>query len=218
MEAGGDIIITKGVLGDNSAMIKSGRTVRAAYLENCVVYAGTAILADCAINAQLYSDGAIRIVSGRGTVIGGLLTAVDRVDVNVIGARSGVLTEIALGQRSFALIEATDLERSLEQMKKEHKELERSLEYLEQQEPSKEISAKISNFRLRYATTGLKLDAMRRRLKLLREERFDLSQCRLCCQVVYPKAKISIGSDTITVSDLETQCNVHLSKKGIQLR
>ena len=130
MEAGGDIIITKGVLGDNSAMIKSGRTVRAAYLENCVVYAGTAILADCAINAQLYSDGAIRIVSGRGTVIGGLLTAVDRVDVNVIGARSGVLTEIALGQRSFALIEATDLERSLEQMKKEHKELERSLEYL----------------------------------------------------------------------------------------
>lgn len=77
-------------------MIKSGRTVRAAYLENCVVYAGTAILADCAINAQLYSDGAIRIVSGRGTVIGGLLTAVDRVDVNVIGARSGVLTEIAL--------------------------------------------------------------------------------------------------------------------------
>ena len=218
VEAGGDIIITKGVLGDNSAMIKSGRTVRAAYLENCVVYAGTAILADCAINAQLYSDGAIRIVSGRGTVIGGLLTAVDRVDVNVIGARSGVLTEIALGQRSFALIEATDLERSLEQMKKEHKELERSLEYLEQQEPSKEISAKISNFRLRYATTGLKLDAMRRRLKLLREERFDLSQCRLCCQVVYPKAKISIGSDTITVSDLETQCNVHLSKKGIQLR
>ena len=66
VEAGGDIIITKGVLGDNSAMIKSGRTVRAAYLENCVVYAGTAILADCAINAQLYSDGAIRIVSGRG--------------------------------------------------------------------------------------------------------------------------------------------------------
>lgn len=64
-------------------------------------------MADCAINAQLYSDGAIRIVSGRGTVIGGLLTAVDRVDVNVIGARSGVLTEIALGQRSFALIEAT---------------------------------------------------------------------------------------------------------------
>ena len=50
-------------------------------------------------------------------------------------------------------------------MKKEHKELERSLEYLEQQEPSKEIIAKISNFRLRYATTGLKLDAMRRRLK-----------------------------------------------------
>ena len=94
----------------------------------------------------------------------------------------------------------------------------RDLEYLEQQEPSKEISAKISNFRLRYATTGLKLDAMRRRLKLLREERFDLSQCRLCCQVVYPKAKISIGSDTITVSNLETQCNVHLSKKGIQLR
>ena len=110
---------------------------------------------------------------GAVPLLGGLLTAVDRVDVNVIGARSGVLTEIALGQRSFALIEATDLERSLEQMKKEHKELERSLEYLEQQEPSKEISAKISNFRLRYATTGLKLDAMRRRLKLLREERFD---------------------------------------------
>ena len=92
------------------------------------------------------------------------------------------------------------------------------MEYLEQQEPSKEISAKISNFRLRYATTGLKLDAMRRRLKLLREERFDLSQCRLSCQVVYPKAKISIGSETITVSDLVSQCYVHLSKKGIQLR
>ncbi len=101
----------------------------------------------------------------------------------------------------------------MEQMKKEHKELERSLEYLEQQEPSKEISAKISNFRLRYATTGLKL-TLCRRLKLLREERFDLSQCRLCCQVVYPKAKISIGSDTITVSNLETQCNVHLSKRN----
>lgn len=217
VETEGDLIVTKGILGDDRAVIKSGKSVRAAYLENCVVYAGTTIQADCVLNAQLYSDGNIQIVNGRGTVIGGVLTAVDRVEAKIIGARSGVLTEIILGQRSFALVEASELEDSLEQLNRERRELKRTIEYLEQQEPTPEHSATLSRYRLRHATVSLKTETTVKRLKALREEQFDLSRCRLICQTLYPRAKITIGSESLSVEDVLEGCNVHTTKNGIRL-
>lgn len=75
IDAGGDIIIRKGVLGDGRAVIKSQRSVNAQFLENCVVYAKDSVIASSILTANVYSDDQIVVRTGRGTIIGGKLTA-----------------------------------------------------------------------------------------------------------------------------------------------
>ncbi len=101
IDAGGDLLITRGVVGDNRATIRSGGCLRVKFLENCVVHAKESVYADCIMNSEIHSDNSINVLSGRGSVIGGSLTAMERIQARMIGAQSGRRTELTLGVQSF---------------------------------------------------------------------------------------------------------------------
>lgn len=101
IDAGGDLLITRGVVGDNRAFLRSQGCIRVKFLENCVAYAKESVYADCIMNSEIYSDNSINVRSGRGSVIGGSLTAAERIYARMIGAQSGRRTELTLGVLSF---------------------------------------------------------------------------------------------------------------------
>ena len=109
INAGGDLLITRGVVGDNRASIKSGGSIRVKFLENCVAYARESVYADCIMNSEIYSDNSINVLSGRGSVIGGSLTAAERIRARMIGAQSGRRTELTLGVLSAGKFDMQNL-------------------------------------------------------------------------------------------------------------
>ena len=206
VEADGNIIITKGVLGDNKAIIRSRKTVRAKYLENCVVYAGDCVFADCIISSQVYSDNRVSVLSGRGTIIGGCISAAVLVEAAVLGSKAGRRTEIILGrmpnveqERQTSALESEDLQGQLA-------ELERQIPYLERREETAESAKLLSKLRLNRSVLSMKLEKLSRRMAELEGLNPDLEICRMRCGTVYPVTNVTIGSATRTIHNVWVTC------------
>ncbi len=98
--AGGDLLISRGVVGDERALLRSKGNLRVKFLENCKVYAKASVYADSIITSQVYSDETICVTSGRGSIIGGELSAARMIQAKLLGARSGRETHLTLGEMS----------------------------------------------------------------------------------------------------------------------
>lgn len=206
VEAGRDIIIANGVLGDNKALLKSRGSVRAKYLENCVVYSGGCTYAECIMASRIFSDNRIVVTSGRGTVIGGGLTAAVGIQAAIIGAKSGRETEITLGVLPYVQEELQNIEIDLGAIHKELEELERQLRYIESRQGISDSSTPLAKGRLRRSVLVMKEDKLVRRIKELQSQQPDLSKCRLECGTVYPVTRLTIGTAFRCIEQLWTKC------------
>ncbi|MBD5147976.1 MAG: DUF342 domain-containing protein [Oscillibacter sp.] len=190
VEAGGDLIVAKGVQGNDQAVIRSQRNVFVKYLENCSVYARGNLQADCIINCEVYSDGDVQVRSGRGTIIGGRIRAARTVSASIVGSKSELTTAIDLGG-----MPCEDFEREL--LQKEIHDLEEELEKTVLQPESPHKLQKLS-------TTRMKLSISRNKLNLFdknsgeapaetEEGEEKKSPCRLEFGVAYGGTEIIIG-------------------------
>ncbi|MDD3202341.1 MAG: FapA family protein, partial [Pygmaiobacter massiliensis] len=183
VEADGDIIVTKGVLGDNKALLKSKKSVKAKYLENCVVYSGDCTFADCIINSEIYSDQRISVLTGRGTILGGSLTAAGQIEANIIGSQSGRKTEIVLGVLPYVQKEQDDNQGSKEEENKKHADL-----------------------RLRKSVLALKEAKLVKRQQELMEMKVDRARCRLEAGTIYPTTILQIGAAVRKIEEVWKGC------------
>ena len=206
VEAGGDLIVVKGVQGNDQAVIRSQRSVFVKYLENCSVYARGNLQADCIINCEVYSDGSVQVRSGRGTIIGGRIRAAREVSASIVGSKSEIPTFIDLGGQP-----CEDFEKGL--LIKELKELEAALEKTELQPESPHKLKTLS-------TTRMKISVNKNKLKLFDKNGQDAAEDqeepsgRLEFGVAYPGAEVIIGPAIYRFSHETHQSSASLSEEG----
>ena len=167
VEAGGDIVITRGVVGDNRALLRSHGAVRVKYLENCVVYAAKGVYADCIMNSQIFSDDVISVMSGRGSVIGGALTAARLIKARMIGAQSGRQTQLTLGVLPYVQSELQNIKEDMRVLGREREQLDKELSYLESKQGLEGSSGKLAKARIRRSVLGLKEQQLKKRKEQL---------------------------------------------------
>lgn len=222
VEAGGDVVISKGVLGNEKAVIRSKGLVRAKFLENCTVYSADCTYADCIIACRIYSDKKISVMTGRGTVIGGLLVAAESVECLCLGSKADRETQIILGQRPCARQELQKIPESLKAMEKEREELGRTMAYLEERAANggrtSDEEQKFSDAKLRVSILALKADRLTKRRQELQADQTDLALCRLSCGTAYPTTKITIGSDSRVLEEVWQKCNAYYSMEDREIR
>ena len=212
VEAGTDLLITKGVVGDNRALLKCQGTLRAKYLESCVIYAGKAVYSDCIMNSQVHSDGIIDVTSGRGSVVGGALVAAAGIRAKMIGAESGRRTELTMGVLPVVQAELLDLREELEVNHKESEELDRQLSYLEARLGMEGSDPRIAKARMRRSVLAMKEQQAVNRIEALEGQTADLSHCRLECDLVYPITTLQVGNATWTAKTNVVRCRVAYSE------
>ncbi len=208
VEAGTDLLITKGVVGDNRALLKCQGILRAKYLESCVIYAGQGVYSDCIMNSQVHSDGIIDVTTGRGSVVGGTLVAATGIRAKMIGAESGRRTELAMGFLPVVQAELQDLRSELEENRKESAELDRQLAYLEARLGMEGSDPRIAKARMRRSVLAMKEQQAVSRIDALAGQSADLSHCRLECDLVYPITTLQVGSATWTAKTNIVHCRV----------
>lgn len=208
VEAGGDLIVRKGVQGNNQAILRAHRGVFARYLESCCVCVRDDLEAECVINCDVYSNGSVTVRSGRGAIIGGTIRAAKQVSANIIGSRSECQTGINLGGKPFDAFEERGLARELTQ-------LEQRLEEMGRQPDSPEKQQGMSKLRMQISVKKMRLQKFDK--ELVAEAAGSGDQGRMSCGTAYPGTEIVIGNASLKVTKETFQCTAALSNGQVIL-
>lgn len=217
VEGGNGVLVTCGVLGDNRAFIKSGSYIKAKYLENCVAYAADCIYADCIMASQIFSDNAVDVTSGRGTIIGGTIVSAQSIKSRVIGTESGRETNIILGTLPYVQNELDGIETDLQASYQELEQLERDLVYLADKAGMAGSNEKLGKARLRKSVVSMKIQSLIKKRERLEPMVPDLTRCRLESSTVYPITKLTIQGVIWQAKSVRHSCKLAFDPKTAEI-
>ncbi len=203
MEAGGDLIVAKGILGDSRAVIRAHHDIYAKYIENCTVHSRGNLQTDCMVNCNVYCDGEVHIRTGRGIIVGGRISAAQRIDAKIIGSKSESVTYITLGGQPCANYERTILEEEIRTMEAE-------LEKIERQPDSPAKAQRMGKLRLDLSIGRMKLGQFDKELKKLKERLDAQGGCKLKCDIAYPGMVLTIGEATMHLTKETSSVNARM--------
>lgn len=210
VEAGGDLIVSKGISGDLRGVIRGHHDVYAKYMESCSVHCKGNIQADCIVNCDVYCDGKVYARSGRGTIIGGRVRAAQEVSSKIVGSRSESITQIYLGGQPCANYEKEFLALTLAK-------LEDEMERVERQPDSPAKEKRMAKIRLDLSVGKMKINRFDKELKKLKEKIQEQGGSRLKCDVAYPGLSLNIGDESYSLTKETSMVNARLVEGSIIL-
>lgn len=209
IEAGGDLIVVKGIVGDRDAVIRSHHDVYAKYIANSIVHVRGSLHTDSILHSDVYCDGEVKVCSGKGTVIGGKIRAARGVEAKVIGSKSGSVTAVVLGGQPCANFEKKILLEQIEDLEKEMKKLEKQPE-------SPARTSRMNKIRLDLSINKVKLGRFDKELEKIKEKLEEQGGSRVRAQIAYPGLTLTIGDETKQLDRETSSCNARLVKGEIQ--
>ena len=209
VEAGGDLIVAKGIVGNTDSVVRADGSVFAKYLENSIVHARANLQADCIVNSEVYSDGEIQVRSGRGIIVGGRIRAAKKVSAKVVGSKSESQTRIYLGGEPCVEYERQELAAVIE-------EAEAELEKLEKRPNSPDKVERMKRLQFDLSVNRIKLEQMDEELAKKQEEIENLGGCRLVADIAYPGLVLTICDIKARLKQVTSMCNARLSNGEIR--
>ena len=210
VEAGRDLIVARGVQGDNQAVIRAQRSIFAKYLENSCIYAKMDLETECIINCDVYCGGAVTVRTGHQSIIGGKIHAAHEVNAGAVGSRVGNRTDIVLGGQPCE-------EFDYELLTKEVRELEATMQCIERQPDSPSKISHIGKLRMQLTLSRGRLEELNQEKLQRAIEPQDPGLRRMTCNTVFPGAVLTIDSVTHHFKDRLSPCIATLRGDEIQL-
>ncbi len=174
--AGGDIILKRGIQGNQKAQIACKGTLFADFIEHTQVKAGGNVEANIILNSHIEAEGKVILTGKKGTLIGGNVHGTKGIDCKELGNDVEVKTIVHAG----CLPEVLTAQRKL---MKEEEDLKEALASLVHE--VKDIEAKVK-------ATGSISPIMEKRLKTLIEDKKKLDEKMADC-----REKLALGMQYI---------------------
>lgn len=127
---GGSIIIQQGIRGGGCGVVQSYYDVHAKFIEQGTVLAGGCVEAESILHSEIAAGEAVRVVTGKGAIIGGQIFGGQELDVKILGSPSGTTTRVDVGIKPAELARLTDLKKKLADAEKTRQEAEASLKQM----------------------------------------------------------------------------------------
>ncbi len=131
LEAGGSIILRKGVNAQGKGHIQAGGNIEGSFFENANIKAGGNIKVSYALKSNIESNGIIEVSGRKGSLIGGVAFATEAIKVNEVGNEAFVKTFLKVGisneiiRRQIIITnEINKIDKELEQLNEGYEELE----------------------------------------------------------------------------------------------
>ncbi len=209
IDAGGDLVVARGIVGNSQSVVRAKGSVYTKYLENSVVYARENLKADCIVNSEVYSDGEIEVCSGRGIIVGGRIRAAKKISAKVIGSKSESQTAIYLGGEPCVEHERHELQEIVEEYQKE-------LEKLDKRPDSPSKTECVNQIRLDLLVKRAKLQKMEEEMEQKQIEVENEGGCRLNCDLAYPGILLTICDVKARLKQEISKCNARLVEGEIK--
>eukprot|EP00792_Barthelona_sp_PAP020_P002694 TRINITY_DN14255_c0_g1_i1.p1 TRINITY_DN14255_c0_g1~~TRINITY_DN14255_c0_g1_i1.p1 ORF type:complete len:296 (+),score=60.18 TRINITY_DN14255_c0_g1_i1:162-1049(+) len=142
--AGGDIIISGGVQGNDECLIRAGGDVRSNYFNNCKVIAGGSIFTDSIMHSEIVCDDSITAQGKKGLILGGSCISRHHIIAKTIGTEIGTITKLQLGITNEIMTEFQDLAEKVKDYKSNVSKLKQAVDILTKQKKVKPDDDKIN--------------------------------------------------------------------------
>lgn len=119
LEAGGNIIITRGMNGMARGVLKAEGNVISKFIENSKVSAGGYVSTESILHSEVMANTEIIVDGRRGFITGGRVSAGNLIQVKTLGSAMGADTIVEVGVNPTAKMEIQKLQKLVGERKKE---------------------------------------------------------------------------------------------------
>jgi uncharacterized protein (DUF342 family) len=170
------------------------------------------------MTSQIFSDDTINVTSGRGSIIGGTMTAAYSIRANMVGAHSGRRTELTLGALPYIQTELQNIEEELTTLRTEISKIERDLMFLEGVGGLGSDDPRLTKMRMRRSMLTMKEKKLVSQQEKLSPIHPELSKCRFEAGVVHPVTALTIQNDTWVVREIRHRCRLIYDVNNEQIK
>lgn len=221
IEAGGNIIIARGMHGQNKGRLKAGGNVIAKFISAAKVEAEGFIEADQILNAQVSSERFVMADTGKGLITGGRVVAKSAIKAKNIGTSMGASTIIEVGVDPDAKRRLAELQKSVGEKTKAIPQMRKVINGLEQKLKAgvKLTEEQIENARMlqeMLARSQAQIHEELEEIELLDNMLKGKNNAHIDIRgTMYQGVAVSISGATMTVKNQYTFCR--LVKKGADI-
>lgn len=142
MEAGRDIVLKSGLMGNSQAVIKTKGNLFAKFIEYASLDIRGTINAEVLFNCDVVCGEKIVIVGQRGSIVGGTLRAISGIEANSIGNEMEVKTSLAVGAEVDVYRRLKVLEHKIESVQKNMEAIDKKVQEIEREMAPKTVMEK----------------------------------------------------------------------------
>lgn len=124
LEAGGDIIIARGMAGMSKGEIKAKGNIVAKFFENAHATAGGYITTESILHSNVSAGSEITVGGRRGFITGGHVIAASQIKVKTLGSAMGASTIVEVGADPLLKQELTKLQKDVAEVDKQIKSMD----------------------------------------------------------------------------------------------
>jgi uncharacterized protein (DUF342 family) len=208
IEAGGHVVLRRGIQGMNKGVIKAYGNIVSKFIENAEVIASGSISTETILHSRVSAKGDI-IVSGRkGFVTGGAIRSGTLISVKTVGSSMGTNTVLEVGVDPQRTDQLRELEVRIEKMRQEREKIEQTISLFrkkmssgvqvkkEQLELIKKVVQANLNLEKQLNDTVKQYEELKTEVEGNSQGKIEISD------VVYPGTKIVISSAVYNVKDV----------------
>ncbi len=208
IEAGGNIMIKAGVVGQGQAVVSAKRNIVSRYLDSGKIFAdGDITVEESVLNCEVSALGPVKVLGKKGAIIGGFVRSSRLVQVRQMGGPVGTPTKVEVGGSPKIFQELAEMDRLTAEIRRRHEEIEKTVNLLKKEKErdgdlshdrhQKFIMATRSQFVLLSKLKSYKYqrDALREQMEARPGERTAVEVYGTC----YPNVSITIRNATTKV-------------------
>ena len=123
IEAGGNIILVRGINGMGKGTLKAGGNIISKYMENCIADAGGYIETNSILHSKVHAGTEINVMSHKGFITGGEVVANNRIRVKTLGSHMGADTRVTVGVDPAVIGRMGALNKEIQELQKNLKSM-----------------------------------------------------------------------------------------------
>ena len=200
IEAGGQIILKRGMQGMNKGILRANGNIITKFIENAEVIAGGYVSTESILHSKVSAKGDIFVGGRRGFVTGGEIRSGTMISVKTAGSQMGTVTLLEVGIDPRVLEEFRELEKKISNMLAEKDKIAQALVVLRKKMAlNNQISDERKDYIKQITQNNIVLDAQikdaRKKYEELRMEVENNSSGSIrVSDIVYPGTKMVISN------------------------
>lgn len=113
VQAGGDIIIARGMNGMSRGKLIAGNNIVSKFIENSTVEANGYVHAEAILHSDVVAKGDVIVTGKKGFITGGSVRALGNVEAKIIGSNMGAETDIQVGADPTIKLKAMSMQQEI---------------------------------------------------------------------------------------------------------